>query len=407
MRKIILIMGAFAFLSGLFSCKSGDKVNYGKAPGNIRVATFNTSLYRMKQGKLIQDLRSADNEQASSIAEIIQRLRPDVLVLQEFDYDQNQIALDLFCKNYLEKNQNGAPTIHYPFRIAFNSNTGIPSGFDLNKDGKINTPEDAFGYGEHPGQYAFAVISKYPFNKEEIRTFQKFVWNDMPEALVPTDTNGKAYYNDSVLSKFRLSSKNHVDLPIMVHEQKIHALISHPTPPVFDGPENRNGKRNHDEIRFWADYVDESRARYIYDDFGSYGGLPTGEYFVLLGDMNADPEDGDSHNNAINQLLNHPAFNQKTTTGEYTPWSEGGAEYYEKNSIKDQTGNPKHHTSVFGLRLDYVLPSKNLRVTNSGIYWPPLDEEHSEIIKNKKPSDHRMVWVDFKIPLNKILKDSI
>ena len=54
---------------------------------------------------------------------------------------------------------------------------------------------------------------------------------------------------------FRLSSKSHWDVPIRIGRETVHFLVSHPTPPVFDGPEDRNGTRNHDEIRFWADYV--------------------------------------------------------------------------------------------------------------------------------------------------------
>lgn len=394
-------MGVFAFLSGLFSCKTGDSVDYGKAPANIRMATLNTSMYRMKEGKLIRDLRSADNEQACQIAEIIQRMRPDVIVLQEFDYDEEHVALDLFCRNYLEKNQNGTPTIHYPFRLAFPSNTGIQTGFDLNIDGKRKSANDAFGYGEHPGQYAFAILSKFPFKKDEIRTFQKFLWKDMPDAVLPVLENGLPYYNDSILNVFRLSSKNHVDLPIMVHEQKIHALICHPTPPVFDGKEDRNGRRNHDEIRLWADYIDETKASYIYDDLGSFGGIPNKDNFVILGDMNADPVDGDSYNHAINQLLEHPVLNPKTTNGDLTPWSEGAIEHHQTLKEENRKGDPKYHTSVFGLRIDYVLPSKNLRVSNSGVYWSPTDEERSELVHGNKPTDHRLVWVDFRIPLKK------
>ena len=42
--------------------------------------------------------------------------------------------------------------------------------------------------------------------------------------------------------------------------QTVHVLASHPTPPTFDGAEDRNGRRNHDEIRFWADYVSPGRG---------------------------------------------------------------------------------------------------------------------------------------------------
>ena len=60
------------------------------------------------------------------------------------------------------------------------------------------------------------------------------------------------------------------------------------------GPEDRNGTRNFDEIRFWADYVVPSRSGYIYDDDGNYGGLSRVILFVIAGDQNSDPLDGDS-----------------------------------------------------------------------------------------------------------------
>ena len=40
-----------------------------------------------------------------------------------------------------------------------------------------------------------------------------------------------------------------------VKGKTFHLLASHPTPPVFDGDEDRNGKRNHDEVRLIADYI--------------------------------------------------------------------------------------------------------------------------------------------------------
>ena len=48
-------------------------------------------------------------------------------------------------------------------------------------------------------------------------------------------------------------------------------LVAHPTPPVFDGPEDRNGRRNFDEIPLLGDYV-TGRSGYIYDDDGGRGG---------------------------------------------------------------------------------------------------------------------------------------
>lgn len=101
----------------------------------------------------------------------------------------------------------------------------------------------------------------------------------------------------------RLSSKSHWDVPVAVGGRAIRVLASHPTPPTFDGVEDRNGRRNHDEIRFWADYITPGQGRYIYDDEGERGGLSPSQSFVIVGDQNADPLDGDSVDAAIDQLL--------------------------------------------------------------------------------------------------------
>ena len=45
----------------------------------IRVATYNTSLNRDHDGELVRDLEGGKNEQARKIAEVIQRVRPDII----------------------------------------------------------------------------------------------------------------------------------------------------------------------------------------------------------------------------------------------------------------------------------------------------------------------------------------
>lgn len=76
-------------------------------------------------------------------------------------------------------------------------------------------------------------LSKYPFRTP--RTFQYFLWKDMPDAYLPRDpTTNESYYAPEVLNVLRLSSKSHWDIPVQVNGQVIHVLQSHPTPPVFD-----------------------------------------------------------------------------------------------------------------------------------------------------------------------------
>jgi phosphodiesterase/alkaline phosphatase D-like protein len=374
------------------------------AEHGIRFASFNASLNRSNAGDLITDLSTADNEQAQAVAEIIQRTAPDVLLINEFDYDENGQAADLFRENYLEVSQNGADPISYPYVYVAPSNTGIPSGFNLDNDpdGTTDGPNDAFGFGFFPGQFGMVIYSRYPIITDSVRTFQTFLWKDMPGALLPDDPDTAEpadWYSEAELEVVRLSSKSHWDVPIDVDGTTIHALVSHPTPPVFDGPEDRNGLRNHDEIRFWADYVAPGRGDYIYDDSGTTGGLEPGAPFVIMGDQNADPFDGDSTQDAILQLLDSPFVNTSRT-----PSSLGGIEQAAAQGQANATheGNPAYDTADFSdgtpgnLRADYVLPSNNLGIADAGVFWPTSDDPLFDLVGTFPfpSSDHRLVWVD-------------
>ena len=236
------------------------------ATPTVRVATYNLSLNRAAAGQLEADLSTGTNVQARTVAEIIQRTNPDVVLLNEFDYVAGDVAADLFRENYLEVSQNGAAPVEYPYAFVAPSNTGIPSGFDLNNDGTVGGPDDALGFGFFEGQFGMAVLSKYPIATDDVRTFQNFLWKDMPGALLPDDLatpEPADWFTPEELEVVRLSSKSHWDVPVQVGKTTIHVLASHPTPPTFDAAEDRNGRRNHDEIRFWADYITPSESGYI------------------------------------------------------------------------------------------------------------------------------------------------
>jgi len=261
------------------------------APEAVRFATFNASLNRFNAGDLATELAAPGSAQPDTIAEIIQRVRPDVLLINEFDYDPGGVAAQGFQDNYLSVAHGDAAPIVYPYRFLAPSNTGIPSGFDLDNDGAVGGPNDAFGFGFFPGQYGMVIYSMYPVDVDAVRTFQLFLWRDMPGALLPTDpSTGLPWYSDDELDVLRLSSKSHWDVPVLLPARgaagrpaTVHLLASHPTPPVFDGPEDRNGRRNHDESRFWSDYIDD--REYFIDDSGRRGGLAGGADFELLGDL--------------------------------------------------------------------------------------------------------------------------
>ena len=244
-------------------------------PGaDVRFATFNASLNRPSAGLLTAQLADpgVDDQfrrQARNVAEVIQRIRPDVLLINEFDPLQNgDVGVspgpeNLFRENFLETSQNGAVPIEYPYAFIAPSNTGVASGKDLNNFlGAVTTPgapgygDDAFGFGAFPGQFGMVVYSRYPILYDQVRTFRLFKWKDMPGNLIPTP-----FYSPDEVEILRLSSKSHWDVPIRVSRRTtVHFLVSHPTPPVFDGPEDRNGRRNFDEIRFWADYISPGKS---------------------------------------------------------------------------------------------------------------------------------------------------
>lgn len=376
----------------------------------IRVATYNTSLYRGESGELVRDLEGGQDAQAKKIAEVIQRVRPDVILLNEFDYDAEGRAAELFCAQYLNVGQNGCELIEFPYRFTAPVNTGRPSGRDLDKNGLPGDPADAVGYGTHEGQYGMLVLSRYPIDKLAIRTFQEFLWRDMPGALLPVDPDtDEPFYDDEDLKVLRLSSKSFWDVPIAlpnvsgVHAADsesrghvIHLLCSHPTPPVFDGPEDRNGRRNHDEIRMVADYIDLQQSGYLVDDAGRRGGLAEGKEFIIVGDLNADAVDGQGVPDAMDQLLRHPRVD-----GSFIPKSAGGPMVVKRHADQNvgRHGNPAHVTADFSgeghgnLRIDYVLPSRGLNVIDGGVFWPAPDEPGGDAVT---ASDHRLVWLDLR-----------
>jgi endonuclease/exonuclease/phosphatase family metal-dependent hydrolase len=359
------------------------------APIQVRVASYNASLFDKEAGGLIERLEAGD-EAARNIAAVIQHLRPDVLLLNEFDYDEAQRAAELFQRRYLEIPQAGQVPIRYDYRFSAPVNTGVPSGLDLDGDGHADTPNDAWGYGTHPGQYGMLVLSRYPLDVAAVRSFQHFLWKELPNARRPMNPDGTPLHSDAVWAQLRLSSKSHWDVPVRTALGTIHLLASHPTPPVFDGPEDRNGRRNADEIALWQHYIQSPEAAWLCDDAGRCGGLPDDANFVVGGDLNADPHDGAGLLEAIHMLLNHPRV-----ASAFVPRSQGAVDTAARYGIT-QHGDASTHTGDFGprtgsLRLDYVLPSKGLVVRNGGVFWPAEGERGAEWIS---ASDHHMVWLD-------------
>lgn len=125
--------------------------------------------------------------------------------------------------------------------------------------------------------------------------------------------------------------------------------------------------------------------------------------FVIAGDQNADPLDGDSITGAIQQLIDHPLVNTKVT-----PASEGAVEQTELQGGANEThlSDPAFDTADFAdtapgnLRADYVLPTKSLQIVDAEVFWPLQDDPLFGLVGvfPFPSSDHRLVWIDVNVP---------
>jgi len=344
----------------------------------IRVATFNVSLGRDGPGLLVRDLLAGKDPQIATVIKIISETKPDILVLNDFDYDFRGVALGLFAKR-LAENDSG-----FPYRFAFQPNSSFASPVDLDGDKRIGGPGDNQGFAQFSGAQAMAILSKYPIVVDRAQDFSGQLWKDLPGAKLPM-VAGQPWPSQTAWDVQRLSSKGHWDVPIKLPDgRRLHILASHATPPVFDGPENQNGLRNRDEIRFWSLFVQS---------------LPENQMFVIIGDLNADPNDGEGSHMAIRSLLSSPRVQ------DVMPQSLGAlaATHRQAGPNLTHVSDPSLDTVDWdeertpgNLRVDYVLPSANLLVSGAGVFWPAPDEVNFELVGlgGDVGSHHRLVWAD-------------
>lgn len=143
--------------------------------------------------------------------------------------------------------------------------------------------------------------------------------------------------------------------------------------------------RNADEVLFWDRLL---RG-------GDFWDVP----FVILGDLNSDPVDGDSSHTAIARLLGNPALQDarpRSRGAEVASEQQGHANLAHKGDPRLDTSDWRDDPGPGNLRVDYVLPSKILKVLDAGVFWPTPDEVGYELIGSdgRASSDHRLVWVD-------------
>ncbi|KIC11592.1 endonuclease [Leisingera sp. ANG-M1] len=322
----------------------------------LRIATFNTELSRDGPGLLLRDIQRGKDPQIAAVVEVIAASQPDILALQGIDWDYEGRALAALAEALAAA---GAP---YPHLVSLQPNAGLPppEPLDLDGDGRNGGPRDNQGYGRFRGQGGIALMSRLPVDRDGLRDFSELLWQDLPGALLPRHPDGSPFPSPEALAVQRLSSTTHWLVPVALPDGgRLNVMTFHAAPPVFDGPEDRNGRRNRDEIRLWQLLLD-----------GQLGLAPKGD-FVIAGDANLDPERGEGLKPAIRNLLGDPRLQDPR------PESPGGS-----TATVEWQG-------VGQMRVDYVLPSAGLTVAGSGVVWPEDPEAAAA-----KASRHRLVWVD-------------
>ncbi len=330
----------------------------------MRIATYNPELTDQGPGLVLQALRRGDDPKMVAVAGVIVALDADILLLTGIDYDATGLTLRALADTLANA---GSP---YPHQLALRPNTGLATGLDLDGNGRLGEPRDAMGYGRYAGAAAMAILSRYPIDTAGIRDFSTFLWADLPNALMQDSADIRAIQ--------RLSTTGMYEMPIaMPNGKSLRLLVYYATPPVFDGPEDRNGRRNHDETAFWLRLI-----------AGDVPFPPPKPPFVLLGQPNLDPADGEGRQGAIRALLNTAALQDpapRGTHGRIEPGHKG-----------DAALDTALYPAIGGLRVEQVLPSADLTITNAGVLWPADTDPLAEVLATA--SRHRPVWVDVMRP---------
>ena len=294
---------------------------------------------------MLRDLASGRDAQAEAALDVIARVDADVILLGDVDWDADGAGLSVLRDRLAERG------VAYAHHVALRPNAGVPSGADLDRDGRLGEADDALGWGRFTGESGIALLSRLPLGVPEDHTATP--WNDAG-ALVP----------DGV----PLPIPTIAQWTVPVADTGLTVVTLAAGPPVFDGPEDRNGWRNAAELRLAYDLAAAQAAP------------------IVMGRANVDPVDGEGRRDALRRLLDAPFLR------DLEPRGSGGGDAGHR-------GDPALDTADWEgpgpLRVDYVLPAATVRVAASGVLWPPDADPFRATVEAAGPG--RAVWADIAI----------
>jgi hypothetical protein len=292
----------------------------------LRIATWAGDFSRDGPGLMLQEFRR--NPEDAALSPILEA-HPDILLLTDFDYDAGAATLSAF------RDLLTARGLDYPHLFAARPNTGMPTDRDLDGDGRLGGPRDAQGYGPFAGYGGQAMLSRYPLSL--IENHSAMLWKDTFDSRIASDDPGHTIQRLASTAFWRVEA----DTP----NGPLTLLTLAATPPVFDGPEDRNGRRNHDEVLFWHHRLDQ---------------MPPDKPLILIGNFNLDPDRGDGLRSAVQTLLTHTRLQDPLPGTATVDWQSTGP-----------------------MRVSYVLPDAALTVTGAGTTGP-----------HENGGPHALVWIE-------------
>lgn len=363
------------------------------------IVIYNILLYSDEIGGLIVELEG-DSEYVCKIVVVLQQVCLDLVLFNEFDYDDVYCVVDLFQQCYLGIVQfGGGELLYYIYCYFVLVNIGVQSGLDLDNNGEIGGDgcvcgNDVWGYGLYLGQYGMLVLLCYLIDVDKVCSFQLLKWSMMLGVLWLIDLwMGIFFYNDYVWLQLCLFFKLYWDVLVIMLNGVVYVLVLYFILLVFDGLEKCNVVCNYDELCLWQEYLLVGYKFWLCDDCGQCGGLVQDVCFVILGDFNNDLVDGDGCYEVIVELI------ENVCVLCYLILCSVGVEqislvYVVKGIVCK--GVLFYVIGDFGLKLgmmclDYVLFLVGFSYVGSGVFW--FVNEYLEV-KIVDGSDYYLVWVD-------------
>ena len=219
---------------------------------------------------------------------------------------------------------------------------------------------DALGWGGFPGNGGMAVLSRLPIDAGAARSFARAaLGRRCPGRELPRRPDGSPF--PDAARRRRCGCRRGRTGTCRCCCRTAGGCTcspSNPTPPLFDGAEGFNRRRNRDEVRFWSVYLDGAA---LPRRPGRTAGPPDGP-LVVLGNLNLDPLDGAGERGGDGARCSRirgcrtrgrraPAARRRRATG-----VNGG---HDGDPALD-TADWRDDGGPGNLRVDYVLPSAEL-----------------------------------------------